>query len=722
MFRIIRNIFKKPKKREYLMEEYSPGHGYLRWFLQFILGLLAVFVILFMFIMGDALYASTNEGLPGQISMQNIHEGSLLLKTRTPGMYQQVPLLYTDVEMHISGMILRAHVKQGFKNISNEWVEGIYAFPLPENAAVDHMRMYLNDRIIEGMIKEKQEAKQIYEQAKKEGKKTALIEQERPNLFTNSVANIGPGETVVIEIEYQQVLHYDNGQFSLRFPMAITPRYIPGRPITESIHLDGGGWSGNTDQVPDASRITPPIYEGREKINPVSLRIELDSGFPLEDISSRYHEINRKELNNGNTEITLKEKTVASDRDFEMSWRPAVAFMPRAGVFSEVLNNEYFQMLMVMPPDQSSSTPSPLAREVIYVIDTSGSMSGVSMEQAKLALLMALDRLRPYDRFNIIQFNSVTDQLFDQVHMATASNIQQARHYVQQLQADGGTEMAPALHAALNNQTENQYVRQVVFITDGSVGNEKALFDIIKRKINQTRLFTVGIGSAPNSYFMRKAAQFGRGTFTYVSDVSEVKEKMTELFTKLESPVMTNISIEFPGNNDVEMWPQRIPDLYQGEPVILVVKTSTPASQVKVRGMLQSAPWLATIDMNQGKSAKGISQFWARNKIAALMDSMHDGADKKQVRDEVVKVALNHHLVSQYTSLVAVDITPTRPQAENINSHNIPVNLPHGQNFQKIFGRLPQTATTAEINILTGIILMLVAWMYMVYGRRKGML
>ncbi|HEY9050162.1 MAG TPA: marine proteobacterial sortase target protein [Gammaproteobacteria bacterium] len=711
MLRIIKSIFKKPRQREYLTEEYSSGHGYLRWFIKFIVGLLAVFAVLFLLILSDALYA--NEQPFNQVSMQSVSEGSLLIKTNTPGMYQQIPLLHTDVVMHVSGMILRSHVKQSFKNTGNEWVEAIYVFPLPEQAAVDHMRMYLNDRIIEGMIEEKQEAKRIYEQAKREGKKAALIEQERPNLFTNSVANIGPGESIIIEIEYQQVLKYDHGRFSLRFPMAITPRYIPGEPITESIHLDGGGWSSNTDQVSDASRITPPVYEGQDKINPISLRIELDAGLPLEDIKSSYHAITQKDLGANKKEIALKEVVVASDRDFELIWQPKVGHEPRAAIFNQKIKDEHYQLLMVMPPNQKATNPQALPREVIYVIDTSGSMSGVSMDQAKRSLLMALERLRPTDRFNIIQFNSVTDQLFNKVNMASVANVQQARRYVQQLQADGGTEMAPALRAALNNQTENQYVRQVVFITDGSVGNEKALFDIINHQLGQTRLFTVGIGSAPNSYFMRKAAQFGRGTFTYISDVSEVKEKMTELFNKLENPVMTNIGLEYPG--DAEIWPIRIPDLYEGEPVIVAVKTSYPAHQVEIKGMRQSAPWQATLDVQQGKPAAGIGTFWARSKISALMDSLHEGADKNSVREQVVKVALDHHLVSQYTSLVAVDVTPTRPQSENLNSHNVPVNLPHGQNFQKIFGRLPQTATSAELNMISGLILLFVAWLSMRY-------
>ncbi len=717
MFRIIRKSLKKPKQREYLTQAYSSGPDFLRWFMRFILGVIAVFVVLFLLIMSDSLFASTNDQAFEQINMQNVSEGSLLLKTAMSGIYKKVPILKTDVKISVSGMILRGHVQQSFKNTSNEWVEGIYVFPLPEQAAVDHMRMQLNDRIIEGMIEERQEAKRIYSQAKREGKKAALVEQERPNLFSNSVANIGPGETVMIEIEYQQVLHYDHGQFSFRFPMAITPRYIPGKPVTESINLDGGGWASKTDQVSDASRITPPVYAGPGKINPVSLHIELDTGFPLKSVSSTYHAIMQQVQGEGRRLITLENDHVFSDRDFELQWQAQVGHEPKAAMFNQHIKGDNYQLLMVMPPDTNNNSVQSLDREVIYVIDTSGSMSGVSMDQAKRALLMALDQLRSGDRFNIIQFNSVTDHLFGQTQKASSTNLQQARQYVNQLQADGGTEIAPALLAALHNQTEYQHVRQVIFITDGSVGNESALFDIIKHQLGKSRLFTVGIGSAPNSYFMRKAALFGRGSFTYISDVSEVKQKMSELFAKLESPVMMNVRVQFPANVDVEVWPARIPDLYQGEPLILAVKSSQPLHQLVIEGERQSAPWQATLNLQQGQSAKGIGVFWARSKIAALMDSLHEGADKNKVREDVVKLALNHHLVSQYTSLVAVDIKPTRPAHESLSSKNMPVNLPHGQQYQKIFGRLPQTATPAELNMLTGIILLMLAGLSIGYRR-----
>jgi len=707
MLSLNKSIFKRRPRREYLQDSYKPQKsGLIIWLQRLIIFILLAVLLLFLMLMSDIVKASTGPDNLPQVSLDNISEGSLLIKDEHSGLYKQIPLLGTDVDINVSGMIARSHIKQKFKNISDQWIEAIYVFPLPDTAAVDHMRLLVGERIIEGVIKERLEAKKIYNTAKKQGKKAALIEQERPNLFTNTVANIAPGETVIVEIDYQQTLHYDQGSFSLRFPMAITPRYIPGREVVESISLSGSGWANNTNLVMDASRITPHINLSNTPINPVSINIYLNAGFPLKSISSRYHNV-IKQQNSNNYHIKLADGVTASDRDFELTWSPQINHIPKAAVFNETINGENYQMLMLVPPDNGAYNGQPLARDVTYIIDTSGSMHGISMQQAKASLLMALDRLRLHDKFNIIQFNSITDQLYSHAQIASFENIQTAKSYVKNLNADGGTEMAPALNLALNGKSDKNYVQQVIFITDGSVGNESALFDIINKKLGDNRLFTIGIGSAPNSHFMRKAAQFGRGSFTYISGANEVNEKMSALFSKLESPLMTDIKLKIDNKHTAEIWPQRIPDLYNGEPLVLAIKSGQPLTELKVTGSRALAPWSATLNLDKTQSSKGIATFWARKKISALMDSIHDGADKKQVRTDIIEVALTHHLVSKHTSLVAVDKTPSRPKNSKLDKHNMPVNLPHGQDAGKIFGRLAQTATTAELNLLCGFALLM---------------
>jgi Ca-activated chloride channel family protein len=447
------------------------------------------------------------------------------------------------------------------------------------------------------------------------------------------------------------------------------------------------------------------------------MHIELDAGFPLKILKSSYHAITNTHHGQGKKTITLANGPVPADHDFELVWTPEVSHAPRAALFTETKQDDLYHFMMVLPPDAQGKAKQPLAREVIYIIDTSGSMSGVSIVQAKRALLMALDRLRPQDRFNVIQFNSYTDQLFPAAVPASQSYLQRARQYVNGLTANGGTNMMSALTAALNHADPGNYIGQIIFLTDGSVGNETQLFDLISARLGDRRLFTVGIGSAPNSYFMKKAAQFGRGTFTYISDVSEVQTKMSTLFSKLETPVMSNLQLEFDDDTDIEMWPKRLPDLYAGEPVVFSIKAGSHTQQLSLYGQRGQEQWRVTVPLLGGQTNNGVGAVWARSKIEALMDSLHEGAKKEEVRDNVIRVALQHHLVSKYTSLVAVDVTPSRPQHEALKTKNVPNNLPKGQQYEKIFGQLASTATTAQLHLMIGVMCLVLLTMIWISSR-----
>lgn len=616
------------------------------------------------------------------------------------------PVLDMDVKMNISGMISRIHVLQKFKNPDKQWKEGIYVFPLPENAAVDHMRMYIGKRVIEGQVKERQEAKKIYTQAKNSGRKTSLVEQERPNIFTTSVANIGPFETITVEIEYQQIVNYDQGEFSLRFPMVVGPRYIPGK-----IHVQGfagSGWASNTDQVEDAARITPPVkVPGEEKINPVSISIDLDPGFRLEHIDSPYHAVKTRKYSGSRYKVVLASGPVPADRDFVLNWAPKPGNGPRAALFKEKFNANEYALIMLLPP--AGKTVKAINREVVFVIDTSGSMGGASIRQAKAALNLALLRLRDGDRFNIIQFNSYTTQLFPSPQFVSQATIQTAEYFVQSLQAGGGTEMAPAIRAALQDQSEKGLVRQIVFLTDGSVGNEDELFRIVENKLGDGRLFTVGIGSAPNSHFMARAAAFGRGTHTYIGKIDEVQEKMTALFKKIESPILTDLTLEWPNHVTAESWPQNLPDLYLGEPLLITVRSQSLPDSLTVRGKIADKNWRSDLSLKGGRKKTGINVLWARRKIAALMDLKPGMRETGSIKDEIVSTAREHHLVSKYTSLVAVDVTPSRNAETPLQKHPVPTNLPAGWEYDKVFGRIPSTATPAELYFVLGLLLMCIA-------------
>lgn len=628
-----------------------------------------------------------------EVRLGDVTAGRLLFRTTEPGVYLPAPVVMTDVRMQVGGLIARVTVSQRFYNPTDRWLEGVYVFPLPEDAAVDHMRMRIGERLVEGRIKPREEAKAIYERAKAEGRKAALIEQERPNLFTNSVANIGPGEDVMVQIEYQQTLRYDAGGFALRFPLVVAPRYLPERPGVATTVSQGGAAAGAEDD--DPARISPPVLRPEAgAVNPVAIEVTLDAGFPLARLESPSHKIEIAEAGPGRRVVTLAEGAVAADRDFVLEWRPETGAAPGLALFAERLGGQDHLLLMLLPPERPLKRQAIPPRELIFVIDTSGSMAGPSIRQARQALKTALGGLRPDDRFNVIQFNDATQSLFPEAVAASPENLARAGRYVAGLEAEGGTNMAPALTRALaSGGTEAGRLRQVVFLTDGAVGNEAELFALIHAGLGESRLFTVGIGSAPNSYFMRKAAAFGRGTFTHIGAAEAVGERMAALFAKLEAPVLTDLEVEFPGAERVEAWPRLLPDLYQGEPVVLAARLPRAAGRIRVTGKFRDEPWQAELPLAGGRESPGIATLWGRRKIEALMDSLHQGAKPEEVRQAVLEVALAHHLVSRYTSLVAVDATPSRPGDETVVRREVPLNLPAGWDFDKVFGTQPVQKT-----------------------------
>jgi Ca-activated chloride channel family protein len=361
--------------------------------------------------------------------------------------------------------------------------------------------------------------------------------------------------------------------------------------------------------------------------------------------------------------------------------------------------------------------PVGLPRETIFIIDTSGSMFGTSIEQARAALLMALPRLTSRDTFNVIEFNSVVHALFTTPQSVTTATMRKAARFVDGLVANGGTEMSPALTLALKAPVDEKRIQQVIFLTDGQVGNETELFELITQRLGPRRLFTIGIGSAPNSHFMRKASEFGRGTFTHIGNVNEVKDKMDALFRKLEHQVLTEIRLEGPELAGAELFPSRIPDLYDGEPVVVAIKHSRLPDEVTIEGKEGSTPWKTTLSLKQSESREGLSIYWARQKIASLMDQERHGQDDSTLRQAVLDVALPHHLVSKYTSLVAVDVTPVRPTDKTLIGHAMKTNLPDGQDYQAIFG-LPRTATNGPLHILWGLAILIMTWLLWGYRRQ----
>ncbi len=640
--------------------------------------------------------------------------GSLLW--RMANGYKTATLLNTDVDMQISGLVARVSVRQEFRNDGSEWVEGIYVFPLPDEAAVDRMRLHIGERFIEGDIQEKERAKKTYEKAKQAGKKASLVEQQRANLFTTSVANVAPGELVVVEIEYLEDIRYEDGSFSIRFPMTLTPRYVSGQALPDKV---GSGWSPDTDRIPDASTITPPMVSS-SRGHKISLTANVNAGVLLETINSRYHPVTVTEQN-GEYAASLRDGQVAMDHDFELVWRPVSSAEPRVMAFAETIDGQPYHLLMVMPPDQEAAPAALMPREVIIIVDTSGSMHGVSIAQAKRAVKLALEGLQPGDRFNVIEFNSHTNALYTQSVAARSLNIGNALRFVQQLQANGGTEMRPALSMALSSRPVETHLRQVVFVTDGSVGYEDEMFSMIEDKLGNARLFTVGIGSAPNSWFMRKAAEAGRGSYTFISALHEVREKMDALFSKLEHPQVTDIDVQWPSGVIVESYPDTVPDLYSGEPVTVKAKSSSEfraGDTVRISGNSVSGGWSTSLPLNSPRQDEGIGALWARARIAELLDDERRQVNPEEARSAIVATAIAHHLVSKYTSLVAVDKTPVRSSGDPLTSEQVANLMPYGQSTNAIFG-FPATATSAPMQRVIGVLFLLAALLLVAARRSK---
>jgi len=637
---------------------------------------------------------------------QQARSGTLLLREDAGGELVPGPVLDTRVEIQVTGLLARAVVRQRFANPSTTWAEGIYVFPLPDDAAVDHMRIVTESRVIEGRVEERQQARRRYERARRAGRQAGLVEQERPNVFTTSVANIRPGSSVSVEIEYQQTVRLDQGEFSLRFPLVVGPRYLPGRPQSEGFG-SGAGVAAGADRVPDASRISPPVWRPESgRHHPVELAVDLAPGFEIGRIVSPYHDIRVDEQPGGHV-VTLAHGPIPANRDFVLRWTPAPEEQTGAALFVESRDDGEYALLMLTPPEQPSDPADPPPREIVYVVDTSGSMAGASLTQAQLALALALERLRPDDRFNVIEFNSVTRALFRESQPANRWNVEQALAFVHGLRSEGGTEILPALHRALAGQSpDDDALRQVVFLTDGSVGNEAELFEAIRAELGHSRLFTVGIGSAPNTHFMRKAAEHGRGSFTHIGSPDEVADAMTALFRKLEAVVLADLDLELSTGAFAEPYPYPVSDLYAGEPLVVALKLEAPLDWIGVRGRTGDTPWQLTLDRRDAVPRAGIHVLWARRKLAALMDArlgLRDEALLAQLRQDTVRVALAHHLVSAYTSLVAVDVTPERPAYENLASHALATELPAGWDADAVFG-LATTASGADWKLLVGLL------------------
>ena len=607
----------------------------------------------------------------------------------------------TDVQVEVTGLVARISVSQEFRNSGRSWSEAVYRYPLPDGSAVDRMVVEVGQRILQGAIQEKQEARRQYQQAKSSGKVATLVEQQRANQFETRLANIGPDEKIRVSISFLTRVDFRDGSFALRLPMTFTSRWDHPDPVITS---------GFYDETAPPPVIMPA---GGLDDHYLTMNIQLHTGLELASLESRYHNVDIHPLPNGYN-IYLADPDTRSDRIFELNWTPDFGSAPESSLMTFDDGDAVYAMLMLAPPLADAITPQ--AREVVFVVDTSGSMNGTSIRQARAALRQGLGYLGPDDHFNVIHFNSDSHLLFPESVPLYTSYLLEAESFIDSLVADGGTNMAPALDDALNLPHQDGLLRQIVFITDGSVGNEGELLLQIGEDLRDSRLFTVSIGSAPNSRFMRKAAETGRGSHTHIGQLDEVEERMSLLWSQIQYPALKDICVDW--GMDAEFYPEIVPDLYAGEPLWLYARLPHQPGEVTICGELEGRPWQQDTRMLPGAGSENLATLWARSKVEALEDSRIFGAGADFIRTEVTQLALNFGLLTPYTSLVAVDRTPSRPQGAMLNSEAIPSLLPAGSTATS--ASFSQTATGWVAQLILSFISLLVATGMLLFSPPSG--
>ncbi len=627
------------------------------------------------------------------IKPSQVGEGCLLYKSPIAGRYELVPLVHTDVAIDVRGLVASATVTQQYSNSSTAPIEAIYVFPLPHDGAVYDMEIRIGNRVIHSVIREREEAKRVYEAAKAEGKHAALVEEERPNIFTTSVANIMPGDEIDVRLRYVEPLRWEDGRMRLDFPMVVGPRYIPG---TAEVGHKGTGWAMDTNAVPDASRITPTVRHPESRSgHDISVSVDLDAGFETESIKSISHAINVNRLPDGRQHVELVSGATLPNKDFILEVQQAKSEEPKTALFlSPSGSGETNFLLAAFPPTVQPAERTPV--EMLYMIDVSGSMEGTSIQQARGALLQALDRLRSNDRFGILAFSSGYQEFSSETLTATPENLDAARRYVKHLEAGGGTEMLPALEHLMKKPEIAGYMRHIILLTDGDLGNEEQIFSAMRSDLGGARLYTVAIGSAPNLFLATKMAQFGRGTFTHIADNNEIQDQMSHLFSSIESPVLTDVKLTFTGVEVTDVYPARPPDLFFRQPLLIFGRISQgQVGKLHLTGRAGKELYEKTISFDTAKATfhPGITTLWARQRVEDLMDHWRqaDQIGQTEIRTSIITHAIRYRLVTKFTSLVAVEEVVVNPSGQS-NKAAVPTELPEGMQMDKVFGA-PATGT-----------------------------
>jgi Ca-activated chloride channel family protein len=643
---------------------------------------------------GSRLISTTAEAAsPGQAVPRT---GGLLIVDKHGNTPAPCPLQRTEVKAEISGFLNRVTVTQLFENPLQETIEAVYTFPLPQNSAVDDMTMLLGDRTVKGLIKPREEARAIYEAARNAGRTAGLLEQERANIFTQSVTNIKPGEKVRITISYVETLKYEAGNYEFVFPMVVGPRYIPGHPAGKQ----GGGWAQDTNRVPDASRITPPVTPPATRAgHDITVEVAIDAGVPIDRLTSGSHEVDVVRPDARRALVKLRNQATIPNKDFVLRYDVAGAKIEDAVLTHRSDKDGYFTLIL-QPPDRvapAEVTP----KELVFVLDTSGSMYGFPMDKSKEVMRMALASLNPQDTFNIITFSGDTHILFPEPVPATAENIQRAQTFVEGRRGGGGTEMMKAIRAALDPSDSQKHIRVVAFLTDGYVGNDMEIVAEIQKHSN-ARVFSFGIGNSVNRFLLDKMAEHGRGEVEYVMLSDDGSAAAKRFYERLRNPLLTDIQVDFSGLPVADIYPKRVPDLFSAKPVVIHGRYTGPGkATVRISGRMAGRPYQRNISVDlpaRETRHDVLASLWARTKIEDLMAQDYAGAQSGTIKDElkhqIIRLGLDFRLMTQFTAFVAVELKVVN-EGGKVRRIEVPVEMPEGVSYEGVFGERKDMAMQA---------------------------
>jgi len=600
------------------------------------------------------------------------------LRARLADKLVPIPLKHTDVKAQVSIYIASVTVKQQYHNPYDGKIEAVYLFPLPDDAAVRDFIMVIGDRRIRGIIREREEAKQIYQEARHQGHVASLLTQERPNIFTQFVANIEPGKSIDIDITYFHSLRYSKGEYEFHFPMVVGPRYN-SQGSMDGVGAVPTGGTGTSGQKTEISYLAPDEITS----NDISLEVDVDAGLPIEKVESPSHIVQIERPAATRATVRLAPNDRIPNKDFVLRYRVGGKGIASALAAYRDKEQGYFA-LVLQPPDSLEEIPNS-AREMVFVLDVSGSMGGAPIEISKRTMERCLRRLAPGDTFQIICFAGCANAMAERPLPATPENIKRAMAYVQAQNGSGGTEMLTGIRAALEFPRDPERYRIVSFMTDGYIGNEQEIFGAVRRSIGGARIFAFGIGSSVNRYLIEGLGRIGRGTTAFVG-LDESSEKAVDgLYQRIEHPALTDIRLTWSGAEIAEVQPETIPDLFVGRPVVISGRfRGSGVATLKLAGKIAGKDHFTTLSLNldePGARHAALPAVWARAKIASLSDRLLFTPDGADCAGAIRGVALEYGLMSQYTAFVAVDSSRVTEGATG-TTVPVPVPVPAGVQYE----------------------------------------